>query len=69
VGAPQRERQVVDAGPFPHEVEVGQQHRPPTAKQHVVVPKVTVDQLPRQPGDQPGLGLGDQLGQLLGHRS
>lgn len=27
-----------------------------------------MDQLPRQPRDQPGLGLGDQLGELLGDR-
>jgi len=68
-GAPQREGQVVDAGPLPHEVKVGQQHRPPVTEQHVVVPEVTVDKLPWQPGDQPSLGLDAEFGELLGHGS
>ena len=65
-GAPQRQGQVVDAGPLAHEVEIAHQHRPAVAEQHVVVPEVTVDQLAGQPGDQPGLGLADQLGEFLG---
>ena len=54
VGVVQGQGQVVDAGPFGHEGEVGDKHQGLALEDDVVIPKVTVHQLPRQPGHQAG---------------
>ena len=62
----ERERNVVDAGAFAHEVEIEDQHDVVFPEPHVVVPEVPMDQLPGHVVDERELGVGEHGRELVG---
>ena len=62
----EREREIVDAGAFAHEVEIEDQHDVVALEPHVVVPEVAMNQLPRQVVVKRELGFGERGRELVG---
>jgi hypothetical protein len=62
----ERQREVVDSGALPHELEIRDENQAIAEEEDVVVPEVAVHQLPWNLREKRLLGLGDQARELLG---